>query len=137
MSDFAKSIWARLAGWPVVVLLSWHVWRMLPPGIHGWMSLSAFLGDEQMIIKDKPFLWICSYSGQPVLCWHHFSPAVLVPSSGSCRFERLRVVRFHRLEAYQARLLGYLVRYRMFAKTYGVSQKTAVFYFLCRAGGDL
>lgn len=90
-----------------------------------------------MIIKDKPFLWICSYSGQPVLCWHHFSPAVLVPSSGSCRFERLRVVRFHRLEAYQARLLGYLVRYRMFAKTYGVSQKTAVFYFLCRAGGDL
>jgi hypothetical protein len=62
-----------------------------------------------MIIKHKLFLWICSYSGQPVLCWHHFSPAVLVPSSGSCRFEPLRVVRFHRLEAYQVRLSRYLV----------------------------
>ena len=65
-----------------------------------------------MIIKDKPFLWICSYSGQPVLCWHHFSPAVLVLSSGSCRFERLRVVRFHRLQAYQARLSRFLVMRR-------------------------
>ncbi|WCE92688.1 hypothetical protein [Acidithiobacillus ferriphilus] len=63
-----------------------------------------------MIIKDKPFL--CSYSGQPVLCWHHFSPAVLMPSSGSCRFEPLRVVRFHRLEAYQVRLSRYLVMRR-------------------------
>ena len=65
-----------------------------------------------MIIIDKPFLWFCSYSGQPVLCWHHFSPAVLVPSSGSCRFEPLRVVRFHRLEAYQVRLSRYLVMRR-------------------------
>ena len=66
-----------------------------------------------MIIKDKPFLWICSYSGQPVLCWHHFSPAVLVSSSGSCRFEPLRVVRFHRLQAYQVRLS------RLLAKRWG------------------
>ena len=65
-----------------------------------------------MIIKDKPFLWICSYSGQPVLCWHHFSPAVLVPSSGSCRFEPLRFVRFHRLQAYQVRLSRFLVMRR-------------------------
>ena len=65
-----------------------------------------------MIVKDKPFLWICSYSGQPVLCWHHFSPAVLVSSSGSCRFEPLRVVRFHRLQAYQLRLSRYLVMRR-------------------------
>ena len=62
-----------------------------------------------MIIIDKPFLWFFSYSGQSVLCWHHFSPAVLVPSFGSCRFEPLRVVRFHRLEAYQVRLSRYLV----------------------------
>ena len=66
-----------------------------------------------MIIKDKPFLWICSYSGQPVLCWHHFSPAVLVSSSGSCRFEPLRVVRFHRLQAYQVRLSRLLVLRRL------------------------
>ena len=65
-----------------------------------------------MIIKDKPFLWICSYSGQPVLCWHHFSPAVLVPSSGSCRFERFRVVRFRRLQVYQVRLSRFLVMRR-------------------------
>ena len=65
-----------------------------------------------MIINDKPFLWFCSYSGQPVLCWHHFSPAVLVPSSGSCRFEPLRVVRFHRLQAYQVRLSRFLVMRR-------------------------
>ena len=66
-----------------------------------------------MIIKDKPFLWFWSYSGQPVLCWHHFSPVVLVPSSGLCRFEPLRVVRFHRLQAYQVRLS------RLLAKRWG------------------
>ena len=38
---WTETIWARLAGWPVVALLSWHVWRMLPPGIHNWLSLSA------------------------------------------------------------------------------------------------
>ncbi len=65
-----------------------------------------------MIINDKPFLWFYSYSGQSVLCWHHFSPAVLVPSSGSCRFEPLRVVRFHRLQAYQVRLSRFLVMRR-------------------------
>lgn len=37
-----NSIWARLAGWPVVMLLSWQVWRMLLlGGIHGGMPLSA------------------------------------------------------------------------------------------------
>ena len=38
---WTETIWARLAGWPVVALLSWGVWRMLPHGIHDWMSLSA------------------------------------------------------------------------------------------------
>ena len=65
-----------------------------------------------MIIKDKPFPWICAYSCQPVLCWHHLAPAVLVSSSGSCRFEPLRFVRFHRLQAYQLRLSRYLVMRR-------------------------
>ena len=38
---WTETIWARLAGWPVVALLSCLVWRMLPPGIHNWLSLSA------------------------------------------------------------------------------------------------
>lgn len=38
---WTETIWARLAGWPVVALLSWRVWLMLPPGIHNWLSLSA------------------------------------------------------------------------------------------------
>ncbi|MBU2851169.1 MULTISPECIES: hypothetical protein [Acidithiobacillus] len=41
---WTETIWARLAGWPVVALLSWHVWLMLPPGIHDWMSISALQG---------------------------------------------------------------------------------------------
>ena len=39
---WTETIWARLAGWPVVALLSWRVWLMLPPGgIHNGLSLSA------------------------------------------------------------------------------------------------
>ena len=61
---WTETIWARLAGWPVVALLSWNVWLMLPPGIHDWMSLSALQG-----VAEPAFLtFACSALFLIIVC---------------------------------------------------------------------
>ena len=61
---WTETIWARLAGWPVVALLSWHVWRMLPPGIHNWLSLSAL----PTVMEPALLTFACSALFLMVIC---------------------------------------------------------------------
>ena len=64
-----------------------------------------------MIIKDKPFSVPCC---QAVWCWYYASPVVVgpaIPSSFGCHVDLVRRwPGFLELEAYQVRLIGYLVR---------------------------
>ncbi|MEY2336347.1 hypothetical protein [Acidithiobacillus ferrianus] len=70
---WTESIWARLAGWPVVALLSWQVWRMLPPGIHGGMSLSALQG-----VAEPAFLtFACSALFLIIVCGYGPFPGIM------------------------------------------------------------
>ncbi|MEB8535527.1 hypothetical protein [Acidithiobacillus ferriphilus] len=67
---WTETIWARLAGWPVVALLSCLVWRMLPPGIHNWLSLSAM-----PTVMEPAFLtFACSALFLIVICTDGPSP---------------------------------------------------------------
>ena len=68
---WTETIWARLAGWPVVVLLSWRVWLMLPPGgIHNGLSLSAL-----PTVMEPAFLtFACSALFLIVICTDGPSP---------------------------------------------------------------
>ena len=93
-----------------------------------------------MIIKDKPFHVSCC---QAMLCWYYASPVVAglaISSPSGCEVDLVRRwPGFVKLEAYQVRLVGYLVRNRAFAKSYGVSEKTAVSCAFCDSllGGAL
>ena len=68
---WTETIWARLAGWPVVALLSWRVWLMLPPGgIHNGLSLSAM-----PTVMEPAFLtFACSALFLIVICTDGPSP---------------------------------------------------------------
>ncbi|MBN6742393.1 hypothetical protein JKG47_18105 [Acidithiobacillus sp. MC6.1] len=69
---WAESIWARLAGWPVVMLFSWLVWQMLPPGIHNWLSLSAL-----PTVMESAFLtFACSALFLIMICGYGPLPGV-------------------------------------------------------------
>ena len=64
-----------------------------------------------MIIKDKPFSVPCC---QAMLCWFYASPVVVGPVNPPLSVCQIDLVRrwpsFHELEAYQVRLIDYLVR---------------------------
>ena len=90
-----------------------------------------------MIIKDKPFHVPCC---QAVYCNFYFPAALVSVAFSSCDSAAVRRwPGFVNLERYQVRLVGYLVRNRAFAKSYGVSEKTAVSCAFCDSllGGAL